>query len=395
LRLRREQNNVGRGRHPLKLGRNEITLKRRQALPPLHTTLAASLAIFLALVLSSILFLSAGANPVAVYHVVFSYAFTDPLGLAATINRATYILFCAFAFLVPLRAGLWNIGLPGQVYAGALAAFAVPFGVRAHELPTLPVASGPLIFLMVVAAAAAGAALAGVAGLLRARLQVNEILVTMMLNWILFWLVANFIKEGGPFMSATAEGQSFDLPPALRPPPAFGAPFPTLLALGAALLLDFLFARMTLGYRIRAFGQNPAAAAYAGISPVRLSVFVFLLGGAFAGLAGYHYFGAVPGLHRIPGNYGDYADLAFYGIICALIARSSSLGAVPVAVLFAGLSLGGRFAQGEFQLPFGVDYAVLGLLMMTFVGSQFLYYFHIAWRRAVVHAVPDASAGRA
>ncbi len=388
------QNRVDRGRGPLKLGRYEFALERRQALPPLHTALAAGLAILLALVLSSFLFLPAGAGPLAVYRVVFSYAFMNPQGLAATINRATYILFCAFAFLVPLRAGLWNVGLPGQVYAGALATFAVPFAARAHELPTLPVAAWLLILLMVVAAAVGGAALAGFAGVLRAKLQVNEILVTMMLNWILFWLVANFIKEGGPFMSATAEGESFDLPAALRPPLTLGAPFPAVLALGAALLLDFLFAKTTLGYRVRVFGQSPEAAGYAGISPVKLSVFVFLLGGAFAGLAGYHYFGAVPELHRIPGNYGYYGDLAFYGIICALIARGSSLGAVPIAVLFAGLSLGGRFAQGQFQLPFGVDYAVLGLLMMTFVGSQFLYYFRIAWRPMAVPEVPDVSTER-
>lgn len=378
----------------MKLGLSELTLERRHAVHALHTALTAGLAILLALVLSSFLFLTAEANPLDVYRVVFSYAYTDPLGLPATINRATYILFCAFAFLVPLRAGLWNVGLPGQVYAGALAAFAVPFAARAHELSTLPAAPGVMIFLMVAAAAAAGAVLAGVAGLLRARLAVNEIVVTMMLNWIFFWLVANFIKEGGPFMSATAEGEGFDLPPSLRAPMVLGAPFPAVLALAAAVSLDFLFARATLGYRVRAFGQNPAAAGYAGISPVTQSLFVCLLGGAFSGLAGYHYFGAVPELHRIPGNYGYYGDLAFYGIICALIARGSSLGAVPVAILFAGLSLGGRFAQGQFQLPFGVDYAMLGLLMMTFVGSQFFYYFRIAWRRRAIPKVPGVSAER-
>ena len=325
---------------------------------------------------------------------MFSYAFVNPHGLVATIHRSIYLLFCTFAFLVPLRAGLWNIGLPGQVYAGALAAFAVPFALRVHELPTPPLAPGLLILLMVVAAAAAGAALAGLAGVLRAKLHVNEILVTMMLNSILFWLVAALIKEGGPFMSATAEGESFDLPTALRAPLAFGVPFTALLALGVALLLDFLFAKTALGYRVRAFGHNPAAAGYAGISPVKLSLFVFLTGGAFAGLAGYHYFGAVPGLYKIPGNYGYYGDLAFYGIICALIARGSSLGAVPIALLFAGLSLGARFAQGALRLTFGVDYAMLGLLMMTFVASHFLYHFRLAWRPAALQALPDVSTER-
>jgi ABC-type uncharacterized transport system permease subunit len=152
-----------------------------------------------------------------------------------------------------------------------------------------------------------------------------------------------------------------------------------------------VFARTAFGYRIRTFGESPAAARYAGIDPLHLSLIVFLIGGAFAGLAGYHYFGAVPGLYKIPGNYGYYGDLAFYGIICALIARGSALGAVPVATLFAGLSLGARFAQGAAHLPFGVDYAMLGLLMMTFVGSHVFYHFRIAWRASALRSPAGTS----
>lgn len=376
----------------MRLGRG-LALARRPDAASMPAMPAAGLAILLALVLSSGLFLLAGADPLAAYGVVFAYAFADPSGVAATINRATYILFCTFAFLVPLRARLWNIGLPGQVYAGALAAFAVASAVPAPG-PSNPIAQALLIGLMTAAAVAAGAAVAGLAGLLRARLQVNEILVTMMLNWILFWLVANLIKAGGPFMSGTAEGEGFSLPATLRPSVVSGVPFTVVLALGAAAVLDVLLAKTTLGYRIRTFGESPAAARYAGINSTRLSMSVFLLGGAFAGLAGYHYFGAVPQLHRIPGNYGYYGDLAFYGIICALIARGSALGAAPVALLFAGLSLGGRFAQGQFQLPFGVDYAMLGLFTMAFVGSQFFYHFRIVWRPASALIGPGISAER-
>jgi ABC-type uncharacterized transport system permease subunit len=376
----------------LRLRRYQLTVERTPVPPAAHAFLTAGLAILVALLLSSLLFLPGEGDLLSAYRVVFAYAFVNPHGLVATIHRAIYILLCAFAFLVPLRAGLWNIGLPGQVYAGALAAFAVPFAAGAQDPAAAPLAPPLLTMAMVVAAAAGGAALAGAAGVLRARLNVNEILVTMMLNSILFWLVANLIKEGGPFMSATAEGESFMLPAAARAPLLLGVPVTALFALCAALLLDLVFARTAAGYRARALGENPMAARYAGISPVRLSLVVFVVGGAFAGLAGYHYFGAVPGLYKIPGNYGYYGDLAFYGIICALIARGSSLAAMPVAVLFAGLSLGARFAQGALRLPFGVDYAMLGLLMMTFVGSHLLYHFRIAWRPVAFRPLPDASA---
>lgn len=365
----------------MRLGRYELTLEPRPALSAVYTALTAVGAILLALALSSFLFLSAETPLLSAYRAVFSYPFFNPHGILATVQRSIFLLFCTYAFLVPLRAGLWNIGLPGQVFAGALGAFAVPFVLHAHEAQTLPLPAGLLILLMVAAAAIAGAAVGGVAGVLRARLQVNEILVTMMLNSILFWLVAYMIKEGGPFMGATAEGESFSLSPPLYAPLLRGVPFTAVLALGAAVLLDLLFAKTALGYRIRALGENPSAARYGGIPPVALSVLVFLLGGAFAGLAGYHNFAAIPGVYKIPGNYGFYGDLAFYGIISALIARGSALGAVPIAVLFAGLSLGARFAQGALRLPFGVDYALLGLLMMTFVASHMLYHFRIAWRR--------------
>lgn len=331
----------------MRLARYELNLEQRPALPAIYAVFTAIGAIMMALALSSFLFLSSEASLLSAYRAVFSYAFLNPHGVLATINRSIYLLFCTYAFLVPLRAGLWNIGLPSQVYAGALAAFGVPLALRAHETQMLSLSPAFILLLMVVAAAIAGAAIGGIAGILRAQLEVNEILVTMMLNSIFFWVVAYMIKEGGPFMGATAEGESFSLSPPLYAPLLRGVPFTAWLALGAAVLLDFLFAKMALGYRVRAFGENPAAARYGGISPVALTLLVFVLGGAFAGLAGYHNFAAIPGVYKIPGNYGFYGDLAFYGIISALIARGSALGAVPIAVLFAGLSLGARFAQGE------------------------------------------------
>lgn len=372
----------------MRRGQFELTLERRPARPALYSVLTAVVAILSALVLSGVLFLSSEHRLLDVYQAIFAYAFLNPYGLLATIHRAIYLLLCTYAFLVPLRAGLWNIGLPGQVYAGGVAAFAVPFVFHAPGGPTLAPFSGLLILLMVIAAASAAAAVGGFAGVLRARLQVNEILVTMMLNSIFFWLVAYMIKEGGPFMSATGEGESFSLPVPLRAPIVWGVPFTALFALAGAGLLDFLFAKTVLGYRIRALGVNPAAARYGGIAPVILSVGVFLLGGAFAGLAGYHYFAALPGVYKLSGNYGDYGDLSFYGIITALIARGSSLGAVPIAVLFAGLSLGARVAQGELHLPFGVDYALLGLLMVTFVASHVLSSHRVVWRRIATQGVP-------
>jgi simple sugar transport system permease protein len=96
-------------------------------------------------------------------------------------------------------------------------------------------------------------------------------------------------------------------------------------------------------------------------------------------LAGYHYFAAVPGVYKIARNYGSFGDLAFYGIICGLISLGNPLTAVPVALLFGGLSIGGRYVQGKLHVGFGVDLALLGVLMITLVAFQFFYRYKIVW----------------
>ncbi|MEJ2558196.1 MAG: hypothetical protein P8186_18675 [Anaerolineae bacterium] len=147
------------------------------------------------------------------------------------------------------------------------------------------------------------------------------------------------------------------------------------------MLLYVLFAKTRIGYQIKAHGQNPAAASYAGISTVKISLMVFIMGGALAGLAAYHYFAAVPGVYKISRNYGYFGDLAFYGIICGLISLGDALAAIPVALLFGGLSIGGRYVQGKLHLGLGVVYALLGVLMITLVAFQFFYRYKIVWGR--------------
>ena len=180
-------------------------------------------------------------------------------------------------------------------------------------------------------------------------------------------------------MKSGGEGDGFELPSSLFAPMIIGIPFTIFIALGLALLLYYMFAKTKIGYQIKAYGQNPAAARYAGISPFRIPLLVFIMGGALAGLAGYHYFAAVPGLYKIPVNYGYFGDLAFYGIICGLISLGNPLAAIPVALLFGGLSVGGRFVQGQLHMSFGVDYALLGVLMITLVAFQFFYRYKIRW----------------
>ncbi|RME48483.1 MAG: ABC transporter permease [Caldilineae bacterium] len=369
------------------IGNYELRLKKRASLAGWEAALMSLLAIVVALALFSVIFIQADVDPLLAYREIFSYSFTSQYGVLLTINRFIFLLLCTAAFIVPFRAGLWNIGMAGQLYVGALSAFGVLYFFGAKGGQMADVSPGLVILLMLVASALGGALVGAIAGFLKGALEVNEIVVTMMLNFIAFWLVAQMIKEGGPFMNPGGRGESFEVPEVVYARLIGGVPFTLFIALGVAVLLYFLFAKTKLGYQIRAYGLSPAAARYAGIDPARMSVLVFAIGGAIAGLAGYHYFAAVPGVYKIARNYGFFGDLAFYGIICGLISLGNPVAAIPVALLFGGLSIGGRFVQGKLHIGFGMDYALLGVLMITLVAFQFFYQYQFSWtKRATVEA---------
>jgi ABC-type uncharacterized transport system permease subunit len=365
----------------MRIGPYALKLEKRLTFVVWEAAIISILAIIVALVLFSLIFILAGINPLRAYQEIFAYAFANPYGLPLTINRFIFLLLCTSAFIIPFRAGLWNIGMTGQLYAGALGAFAVLFAFGGKEFHTSELSPGIVIPLMLTAAALGGAGLGAIAGFLKGRFNINEIVVTMMLNFIAYWLVAQMIKEGGPFMNPGGRGESFELPPSVYAPLILDVPFTIFVALGIAVLLYLLFAKARIGYEIRAHGHSPAAARYAGISTVKIPLLVFVVGGAVAGLAGYHYFAAVPGVYKIARNYGYFGDLAFYGIICGLISLGDPVAAIPVALLFGGLSVGGRFVQGKLNMGFGVDYALLGVLMITLVAFQFLYRYKLVWSK--------------
>lgn len=363
----------------MRIGSYELKLEKRVTLSNWQAASISILAIIFALALFSIIFILAGINPLSAYREIFSFAFINPYGLPPTINRFIFLLFCTYAFIIPFRAGLWNIGMTGQLYAGALGAFAVLFAFGGKASLSADLSLEIVIPFMLIAAALGGAVPGVIAGFLKGKYNINEIVVTMLLNFIIFWLVSFMIKEGGPFMNPGGRGESFELPPSVYAPLINNVPFTIFIALGLAVLIYFLFAKTKIGYQIRAYGQNPAAAEYAGISPFKIPLLVFTFGGAIAGLAGYHYFAAVPGVYKIARNYGFFGDLAFYGIICGLISLGNPIAAIPVALLFGGLSVGGRYVQGKLSMSFGLDYALLGVLMITLVVFQFFYRYKIVF----------------
>lgn len=366
----------------MRIGNREVRIAPRATLPGWQAALISIMAIIVALALFSVLFILAGVSPLVAYREIIAYAFFNPFGLPLTINRGIFLLLCTYAFIIPYRAGLWNIGMTGQLLMGSLAVFGIVLAIGGKAAPSANYPGGLVIPVLLLVAMAGGAAYAAVAGFFKGKYNINEIVVTMIMNFAAFWLVSFMIKEGGPFMGGGGEGEGFKLPASLNAPLVSGIPFTILVAFGLAVLLSFMFARTRIGFEIRAYGKSPVAARYAGISAFKIPVLVFIMGGAVAGLAGYHYFAAVPGVYKITANYGYFGDLAFYGIICGLISLGDPLASVPVALLFGGMSIGGRYAQGKLHMSFGLDYALLGVLMITLVAFQFFYRYQIVWKRA-------------
>ncbi len=361
----------------MRVGGYQIKLEKRIITTNRQAATISVLAIVVALVLFSFVFIAAGINPVSAYLEIFSFSFFNAFGVPLTINRFIFLSFCTLAFIVPYRAGLWNIGMTGQLYAGTLAAYGLllAFGVR--DFGRTPPPAIIVLPAILIAAAIGGAFIGSIAGYLKGKYSINEIVVTMMLNFMMFWLVSFMIKDGGLFMNPGGRGESFELPTSLQMPLIFEVPLTIFVALGASALIYYMFARTRIGYEIRAYGKNVKAAQYAGISSLKIPLLVFIIGGALAGLAGHHYFTAVPGVYKIARNYAFFGDLAFYGIICGLISQGNPIAAIPVALLFGGLSIGGRFVQGKLGMAFGVDYALLGVLMITLVAFQFFYRYKI------------------
>ncbi|WP_062949944.1 ABC transporter permease [Brachybacterium sp. sponge] len=303
--------------------------------------------------------------------------------LTETLTVATPLIIAAAGMAVSFRAGLFNIGGTGQLIVGAMAAGYVGFAVQ------LPVVLHLLVALL--AGVLAGAVWGGIAGFLKARFGANEVISTIMLNWIATYLLFFALKT----TAFTGANQSQPTSPSVGEnatlPLLLGGGFRLhaglFLAAGAAVLLWWLMSRSTLGFHFRAVGSNPRAARVAGISPARTAFLVLAVAGALVGLAGaVHVLGTERRLTEgVAGNIG------FDAITVALLGRSGPVGIVLAGLLFAALSTGGRFMETNQGVPLDLV-QVIQVLVVLFIAAPPLVRTLIGLRR-IDH--PGAGARRA
>jgi general nucleoside transport system permease protein len=300
---------------------------------PLALRLGTQLgAVVAALALAAIPLALAGAPLWRAFGLLAQGAAGSAFALTETLTRATPLIFTGLAAAVAFRAKLYNIGAEGQLYIGALAAVAIGTGAVAAP----PYVLAPLVLL---AGAAAGALMMLGPTLLRVRLGVDEVVTTLLLNFVVLLFVQMMLE--GPLKDSMGGGwpQSEPIVPEGSLPVLFErmrlhAGF--IVALIASLAVYVLIARTVLGLKIRAVGENAAAAQYAGISVTRVMLIVGALSGALAGLAGASEVAGLKGYLT-----GDMSrGFGYAGIVVAMIAGLDALAVVPAAIFIAGIFVG-------------------------------------------------------
>lgn len=321
----------------------------------LRAVLSPLFAITAALAVGAVLMLLAGASPIAAYGALFRQALTTYFGFADTLTKMTPLLLSSLGVLVALRAGQFNLGAEGQIYMGGLGSLLV--GLAFSGLPMvihLPLALlGGFVF---------GAAWGAIAGYLKVTRGLNEVLTTLLLNYVAQFFISYLVN--GPLKAANAPSpfselvaKSAYLPTILAKTQAHAGIF---LGLVLAIILTVAFAVTAWGYRVDAVGQNPVAAAYAGIKVKRTVLSVMALSGGLAGLAGSS---EVLGLKRR--LFEDFSPgYGFDALAIALLSRGNPAVVIFTSFFFGVLRSGANVMQRSASVPVSIVYAIQGLTVL-------------------------------
>ncbi|BCH27450.1 ABC transporter permease [Mesorhizobium sp. L-8-3] len=329
-------------------------------------------AIAATLVFTSLLVLAAGASPFSVLYLVAKGAAGSQFAALETLTRATPLIFTGLAVAVAFRAKLWNIGAEAQLYVGAVVTVVLGTGA-------LPLPSVLLLPVIAVSAMAAGALLLLGPALLKTRFGVDEVVTTLLLNFIVLLFVSMLLE--GPLKDPTGLGwpqsskviADAQLPRIIR---GKRLHYGFVLALVAAVAIWVVMKKTVLGYEMRAVGHNPEAARFAGIPVNPVLMKTAMLSGGLAALAGFSEVAGLKGnltLDLSPG-YG------YAGIVVAMLAMLNPLGVVLSAIFVAGIFVGADAMSRSAGVPSYIADVMTATALLTMVTAILLTRFRIRWR---------------
>lgn len=325
--------------------------------------LVSFLAIIAAFVIAGIFFQIYGVSPIHAYKLILRGSLGSIFGLTETVRRMIPLLLCGVGLTIAFRALFWNIGAEGQLLMGAVAASGVALFSGLPDPLLLPA--------MFIAGFLGGAAWGLIPAILKVKLKINDVITTLMMNYIAIYFVEWLIH--GPWKGPSMRGFAYTdmFPDAAWLPTLFGTRihWPTMvlgLVLTAAMYI--LVTRTRSGFEIRVIGENPDAARFAGISQLKTTLLVMLISGGFAGLAGV---GEVAGIHqRLLGPTHISMGYGYTAIIVAWLARLNPFAVIVSSFLFGIIMTGGDVIKVSLGLPFQLINVFNGLILFFLIGSE-------------------------
>ncbi|HEY5257498.1 MAG TPA: ABC transporter permease [Candidatus Baltobacteraceae bacterium] len=318
-------------------------------------------AMLIALVLTALAMIVAGASPIDGFAALFGGALGGPSQIAETLTQTTYLLLPALGISLAFRAGLFNIGAEGQLLIGGLLAGAIGAHLFLPAIVAIPI--------VLIASMVGGGIWGGIAGWMKARFGANEIISTLMLNFVAASL-ANYLVSG-PLKSPLATGaETAPLHPNTWLPHLGDTrlSIALLIALAVALILQFVFSRTVFGYEVRAIGEAPEAARRNKVDLRRLTWMSLAISGAIAGLGG----GAIVTgeLHRF--NTELSPGYGFTAIAVALVGDLNPLWVCVAAFGFGILEAGGLALQAQANVPKDAIHVIEGLIILVLAARRYV-----------------------
>ena len=348
--------------------------KRLEASKAFRIT-APFIAVVFSLLTAGIIMLFADINPLEAYRDMIMEALGTSYGISETLVKATPLIICGLGISIAFRMQLWNIGAEGQLVMGAIGASGVALfsGIESHFL---------MITAMIAASMLSGGLWAVVSGFLKAKYRVNEIIVTLLMNYIAISILSLLIYGRWKDPSGFNFPHSAQFAEAARMTYYFDSRLHTgfFIALVLVFLVYIFMEKTVYGYEIRVIGDNPNAAKYAGMNITGAIIGTMFLSGAIAGIAG---FSEVSGVqYRL--QEGVSIGYGYTAIIVAWLARRSALGVLIVSLIMGILLVGGDSLQIMWQLPVAFVNLFQGLILFFVLSSDFFIAnkMRITWGRS-------------
>jgi ABC-type uncharacterized transport system permease subunit len=341
----------------------------------------ASLAV--AFLLSAAVLLLTGHPPIHSFHRLFDAAFIAHGALGDTVVSATPLAFTGLAAAAAFRMNLFNIGGEGQLYAGAITGATVALLMAG--------APSPLVIAgMIVAGAVGGALLAAIPAVLRAFFSTNEIITSLMLNYVVGLVLEYLIFDSHSYLRDTSGFEASVFPQGMMlgneatwsswRVHSLVLPLGFFLAIGVAVAVWVLYARTRFGFEVQVIADSPRAGRYAGMRTRRKILAVMCISGAIAGIGGASQDGDFR--HQLDPRGLRQANYGYTGIVVAALARYNPLAVVPVALLLGGLQNAGFALQGA-DFPNGLVGVMQGLILFCVLGGELFVRYRVRFERGL------------